>query len=458
MISSQTAISAVRFGYGLRPGETAPDDPAGVENALRQATKGAPGFPVEGIEARRQHAIDYFSERSAISKAYEGEARMAEMKKLRQSAAKAFQADQIARIAQAAASPYGFDERLASFWTDHFSVSFRKTDDMRLMTPLYEAEAIRPNMTSTFGALLTEATLHPAMITYLDQFRSVGPHSVRAERNKKLGLNENHGRELLELHTVGAGSGYTQTDVRQASYLLTGLTLDRPDAKTVFDAKRAEPGTFTILGKTYGGDTRQISDVDDFLNDLAVRPETARYISTKLASYFIDEDAPEDVVAAMEETWKRTDGDLAAVYATMLEAPQAFTLAPCNVKQPFDYVVSCLRALNVDGRALTTDDKRGRGVNYTLNTLGQPVWDPPSPEGFEAGRASWVNGHQLAGRIVAARRLINWFADKEQEPQAFAEQALGPLLSDNTRTLVKRAPNRVSAMTLVLASPEFNLR
>ena len=455
MITEQSALSAVRFGYGLRPGQTAPADPIGIENELTAAMDVLPAFPAEGILSRRQSAVTYFEDRKSIRASYEGAERQSAMKTLRQDAQARLVQDSVARIAQAVDSPFGFAERLASFWTDHFSVSFRKNDDMKLFTPLYEAEAIRPNMAARYSVLLRAATLHPAMIIYLDQWRSVGPHSARAGKNN--GLNENHGRELLELHTVGAGSGYTQTDVRQASYILTGLTLDGPRAATRFDDKRAEPGSFSVLGKSYGGDQRQMADVDAFLDDLSVRPETARYISTKLAAYFMRPEPPQDLVEAMTASWAATDGDLSAVYLTMLSWPEALTLPPQNVKQPFDYIVSCMRAMGVEGGLLMSDEKLGQSVNGMLRNLGQPVWDPPSPEGFETGAASWINGHQLAGRIVIARRLISRFG-KTLEPAAFAVEALGPFLSENTQTLVRRAPNRMAALTLVLASPEFNLR
>ncbi|WP_354434079.1 DUF1800 domain-containing protein [Martelella mangrovi] len=454
MTSRQSAISAVRFGYGLRPGEDAPGGPEGVMQQLRSAKDEALMFPPEGTGELRQRAIATFMKRRDMRKDLEGEDLRAALKTVRQENERRFRSDAIARTAQSVASPNGLQERLAFFWTDHFSVSFRKNEDMRQFTPLFEVEAIRPNLAADFSTLLKAATLHPAMIFYLDQWLSVGPHSARAG---KRGLNENHGRELLELHTLGAGSGYTQTDVRQASLLMTGLTIDRPGAETIFDGKRAEPGTFSVLGKVYGQDRSDIADINRFLDDLSVRPETARYISRKLATYFFSEDPSPELVSAMEQTWRRTGGNLSAVYETMLADPAAFTMQPRNIKLPFDYVVSCLRALNVDGETIVSDEKLGGTVNYLLKTLGQPVWDPPSPEGFESNRASWVNGNQLAGRIVVSRNLINKFR-KDQEPVDFANRALGPLLSENTGTLVKRAPNRTAAMTLVLASPEFNLR
>ena len=454
MISRQSAISAVRFGYGLRPGENAPSTPEGIARQLRSAKSEVLLFPCEGAQAVRERAIRTFNKRRDARKSLEGELLRDALRAIRQDNNQRFREDVNARIAQSVASPNGFSERLSSFWTDHFSVSFRKNEDMRLFTPLFEAEAIRPNLDGNFATLLKSATLHPAMLFYLDQWLSVGPNSARAG---KRGLNENHGRELLELHTMGAGSGYTQTDVRQAAFLLTGLTVDRIAARTIFDGKRAEPGSFSILDKSYGAERDDIVEIEMFLDDLATRPETARYISGRLARYFLSENPPSDVVSNMIAVWTRTGGNLLAVYEAMLSASKALAMPPQNIKQPFDYVVSSLRALGVDGNSLVVDRKLGNLVSYWLQRLGQPVWDPPSPEGFESGRASWVNGNQLAGRIVIARNIVRKFG-RAPDPSLLAEHALGPLLTENTKTLVERAPNRMAAVTLVLASPEFNLR
>src|SRR5690606_4985798 len=138
------------------------------------------------------------------------------------------------------------------------------------------------------------------------------------------GLNENLARELLELHTLGAGSGYRQDDVRQMAELLTGLTVD-PDRGTVFKPQLAEPGAETVLGVSYGGDKARLDDIAALLHDLAVRPETAAHLARKLAVHFVSDDPPEDLVATMRAAFSDRGGDLSAVYAAMLGHPAAWS-------------------------------------------------------------------------------------------------------------------------------------
>lgn len=241
---------------------------------------------------------------------------------------------------QAVLSPNGFYERLATFWTNHFSTRANKSLPMRMIVPLYEAEAIRPNIGGSFRDLPRVATEHPAMLIYLDQAQSQGPESARGMKQKK-GLNENLGRELLELHTLGAGSGYTQADVRAAAMVLTGLTIDREEMDVAFRPGISEPGRHTVLGVSYGGAKRSRKDYLALLDDLAVHPKTAQHISRKLAAHFVSDQPPQEMVTAI-----RMDGDLTAVYGAMLDHPAARRDEGAKARQPFDYVVTGLRALN----------------------------------------------------------------------------------------------------------------
>jgi uncharacterized protein (DUF1800 family) len=346
---------------------------------------------------------------------------------------------------------------------------------------------------------LRNATAHPAMLIYLDQADSLGPDSAGGMKRNK-GLNENLGRELLELHTLGAGSGYSQADVTAAAMVLTGLTIDRKEMDIAFRPNISEPGEHEVLGVSYGGRRRSRDDYLDMLDDLALHPKTAAHISHKLAVHFISDQPDEGMVSDMAEAWKKTDGDLTAVYTAMLDHPAAWRDEGAKARQPFDYVVAGLRALNAGpvngvvgsflaanqqgtdegdmaantpgmaGSPVTTDpagearEKRlkafqtaralGQGA---LRRMGQPTWLPPSPAGFEEGFSAWITGSQLAERLAWARRAAAQFG-RDEDPREFLKSTLADAARDETIRVVSQAPNKISGLTLVLASPEFNRR
>lgn len=510
MVPFSPTMAAIRYGYGLSPGQVLNRNADDLLVQLVDAPLKEPFFPIGGAFEGRQRSDDLADGLIAIRPAKKGDqpdraARMVLQRKAEQS----FQRDSMARVMQAVFSPYGFHERLASFWGDHFSVNARKTVPMRAITPLYEVEAIRPHLAGPFRDLLQAAVLHPAMLIYLDQNRSAGPES-RAAENRKAGLNENLGRELLELHTMGAGSGYTQTDVRSAALVLTGMTVDER-YEMLFRPRMAEPGEIKVLGVSYGGDKRTADDCLSLLDDLAMRPETATHVCRKLAAHFIADEAPPELVTAMMNEWKASNGHLVKVYAAMLNHPRAWTEPGRKMKLPFDYVVSGLRAFGInqknwksrmspdgdddvapfpmmgemapkDNAAAAPGDqmtmekpmadmkpdatiqkpkpKQNLARTLTLASLrrmGQPVWQPPSPAGFEEGVASWLSPSQMSERILWARKASSSLGG-DTEPKKLLEIAMADMARDDTIRVVSQAPNRTSGMTLALSSPEFNRR
>ncbi|MET3855052.1 DUF1800 domain-containing protein [Rhizobium sp. OAE497] len=499
-VSFQT-MAAIRFGYGFRPGEAQPEDKQALLAQLKLGVEAKPSFPDGGAEACRKRIGDLQDQLKEIRQEAgdDDEQRRNRRRQLQRQVQRGFQRDANQRLMQAVLSPNGFYERLATFWTNHFSTSANKSLPMRLIVPLYEAEAIRPNIGGPFRDLLRAATEHPAMLIYLDQAQSQGPDSPGGMRQKK-GLNENLGRELLELHTLGAGSGYTQADVRSAAMVLTGLTIDRDDMDVAFRPRISEPGQHTVLGVSYGGDRRTRKDYLAMLDDLAAHPKTAEHICRKLCIHFIaDQPAPE-MISAMTDVWKRTDGDLTAVYGAMLDHPAAWRDEGAKARQPFDFVVAGLRALNAgsfmeanqdnddDADAMMAapakDADSGNGMNAmalpgpadedkvkrrkafqtaralgqgALRRMGQPIWLPPSPAGFEETFDAWITASQLAERLAWARRASAQFG-KDQDPREFLKATLADAARDETIRVVSQAPNKISGLTLVLASPEFNRR
>ncbi|MBY3234236.1 DUF1800 domain-containing protein [Rhizobium laguerreae] len=503
MSLSFPTMAAIRFGYGFRPGEAPPQSKDELIGQIAEGVAATPDFPLGGPDMRHQAILSLQAQLKQIrqdAKTVTDDTTQREMRKgVQRQVQQQFQHDANLRLMQAVLSPYGFYERLSTFWTNHFSTSANKSLPMRLIVPLYEAEAIRPFISGRFGDLLRNATAHPAMLIYLDQADSLGPDSAGGMKRNK-GLNENLGRELLELHTLGAGSGYSQADVTAAAMVLTGLTIDRKEMDIAFRPNISEPGAHEVLGVSYGGRRRSRDDYLDMLDDLAVHPKTAAHISRKLAVHFIADQPDEGMVSDMAEAWKKTDGDLTAVYTAMLDHPAAWRDEGAKARQPFDYVVAGLRALNAGpfngvvgsflaanqqgtdegdmaantpgmaGSPMPTDpagearEKRlkafrtaralGQGA---LRRMGQPTWLPPSPAGFEEGFSAWITGSQLAERLAWARRAAAQFG-RDEDPREFLKSTLADAARDETIRVVSQAPNKISGLTLVLASPEFNRR
>ncbi|NEJ82977.1 DUF1800 family protein, partial [Rhizobium leguminosarum] len=395
MSLSFPTMAAIRFGYGFRPGEAPPSSKDELIGQLRMGAAATPDFPLGGPNMRHQAILSLQEQLQQIrqdAKTVTDDTTRREMRKgVQRQAQQQFQHDANLRLMQAVLSPYGFYERLSTFWTDHFSTSANKSLPMRLIVPLYEAEAIRPFISGRFGDLLRNATAHPAMLIYLDQADSLGPDSAGGIKRNK-GLNENLGRELLELHTLGAGSGYSQADVTAAAMVLTGLTIDRKEMDIAFRPNISEPGTHEVLGVSYGGRRRSRDDYLDMLDDLALHPKTAAHISRKLAVHFISDQPDEGMVSGMAETWKKTDGDLTAVYTAMLDHPAAWRDEGAKARQPFDYVVTGLRALNagpvngIVGSFLAANQQGTDEGDMAANTpgmAGSPVTTDPAGEARE---------------------------------------------------------------------------
>lgn len=483
MTGFNATISAIRFGYGLGPRTTASAGPDDLIAELRQAAEAPHLFPPEGIDGRRDALVEFQSrQKSARSERRAAGANRTEddaVKVLRREVQKRFRRDSVLRVAQAVLSPYAFHERLASFWINHFTVSASKSPAMRLLVPLYEAEAIRPNLAGSFRDLLVAASLHPAMVTFLDQAKSVGPHSRRGKRQGGEAANENFAREVMELHTLGVGSGYSQVDVQSLALMLTGVTLDPETSETVFNPRVAEPGSFSILGQRFGREGG-LADARRILSVLAEDPRTARHVSLRLARHFIGDQPPADLIGQMTARWVETDGDLSSVYAAMLAHPAAWAAPADKTKMPLDYVVSSLKAFGFDrAQLLKADDaddpddesammadsgaraKAARSLGQlsvvTLDALGQPLWRASNAAGFDDGSDHWGGSGQLAQRIAFSRRLIAR-GGRSFDPRDFLQATLGEVARADTITVVSQAPNREAGLLATLVSPEFNRR
>jgi uncharacterized protein (DUF1800 family) len=314
-------------------------------------------------------------------------------------------------------------------------------------------EAIRPHVTGRFADMLRAVVQHPAMLGYLDQTRSFGPNS-RVGLRRARGLNENLARELLELHTVGAG--HTQTDVAQMAELLAGLTVGK--AGPTFDARRAEPGAETVLGQTYDGDS--LDAVLRALNDLAEHADTAAHLSRKLAVHFVADQPNRDLVQALTDGWRASGGDLLAVAESLLTHSAGWSTTPDKVRQPFDFLVAALRALGVGGAAVMAlpDAPFRTMILQPMAAMGQPWQRAPGPDGWPEAAEAWITPEGMAARITWAMDMPARLVSPLPVPTTLMTRCLGAHLGERLAWAVPRSEDIREAVGLVLASPDFNRR
>ena len=377
-----------------------------------------------------------------------------------------YDAEVEARTRHALATDRPFVERLTHFWTNHFAVSVDKPAMLGL-AGAFEREAIRPNVLGNFSDLLIAAERHPAMLIYLDNHLSIGPGSriaraAAARRNaRELGLNENLAREILELHTLGVGGGYSQRDVTSLAEVLTGWSIvgagqiarrlgATQDAvgepgEFAFRAQLHEPGAKEVLGKRYAD--AGVSQGEAVLRDLAAAPATARFVATKLARHFIADEPPDSAVDRIAQAFLASDGDLIGAYHALVEAPEAWQAPLAKYKTPSDYVISALRGL-----AVPPGRRGAEAASFEL--LGQRTYSPGSPAGWPDRSADWDGGSALLKRIEWADALSQRIGARRVAAE-LAPQLLGGTLSPATAAAIERAATAEQAVTLLLTAPEF---
>ncbi len=408
----------------------------------------------------------------------------------------------MAKLTRAIYSERQLDQQLADFWFNHFNVFVYKDTDRWLVTS-YERDILRPHALGKFKDLLSATAHSPAMLFYLDNWLSADPNAFerikhltpqqkRMQRGLpplggKRGLNENYGRELLELHTVGVDGGYNQRDVIEVARCFTGWTLRNRETNPefYFDNRLHDPGEKKVMGKKIhaGG----MKDGEKVLEMLAKHPSTARFISTKLARHFVSDTPPPALVDRMAKVYLKTDGDIRAVLQTMIYAPEFWSRHTyrAKVKKPFELVASTARALGSDVDAPTPL------VQWTAR-IGEPLYQCLPPTGYADRAEAWVNTGALLNRLnfaiaLASNRIrgtrVELAAlvgtDVATNPKAAFDRAIDQFLagqvSPETRTTLERKSTDPQVLRaklddpvqqvdlgvltgLVLGSPEFQRR
>jgi uncharacterized protein (DUF1800 family) len=439
--TAMAAHALARFGFGAGTGDLAriSDDPKGWVAAQLEGPP--PGLPPQFTD--HPGSAPRLLEVLAVRKLGQTDEAMARRKALQE----AYRSDIVTRTRIAATSDRPLIERLVQFWSNHFTVSTQR-GEVAPLAVAFENEAIRPHVLGRFEDMARAAILHPAMLVYLDNAQSIGPDS-KAGQKRKRGLNENLGREALELHTLGVHGGYDQDDVRALALILTGWTIDRQDGDgtAFFNPNTHEPGPKTLLGRTFPeeGD----AEAPAAITLMANHKGTAKHVAVKLARHFIADDPPASAISALERKFRETGGDLAAVTAMLVRLDAAWADPLAKLRSPNDFLTATLRATQ-----LPADDKQ---LANALNLLGQMPFAAPSPAGWPDRAADWAGPDAVVRRVDWSLALGQRAGGKLDARVVLADM-LGNLADAELVQMVARAPSPAEALALALSSPAFQRR
>ncbi len=372
-------------------------------------------------------------------------------------------------ILRAIYSPNQVQEQMTWFWMNHFNV-YQFKNNIRAMVGDYENTAIRPHALGKFKDLLAATVYHPAMLRYLDN-----------EQNAVGKINENYARELMELHTLGVDGGYSQRDVQELARVLTGVgvNLQTDDAKVRKELQRfyVRRGLFEFNPNRHDFDAKQLlgqpitsrglAEVDEALGRLATHPATARFISRKLAQYWLADEPPAALVDRMSQTFLQTDGDIADTLKTLMTSAEFAQGSGRKFKDPMRYVISAVRLAYDDKPILNT----GPVLNW-LNRMGEPLYGRATPDGYPMTEAAWASPGQMATRFEIAKAIgsgnSGLFKSDEPQPKervAFPQlanavfyQSISKTLSDGTKKALDQAASAPEWNSFLLSSPEMMTR
>lgn len=458
MQGSDTQIATNRFGLGWRMGDKPPCDAKRWLMDQIDAYSPAVATPPTLRSSAELASLFTKGHKDNIG----GRTRTASggtAKGARREARAAYVMQAAGRVKSGIASDTPFIDRLVYFWANHFAVSVGKVE-IRGFGGLLEFEAIRPHVLGNFSDMLLAVERHPAMLVYLDQVQSVGPTSEVGKRTH-LGINENLGREILELHTLGVDGGYSQADVRELSLAMTGWTvggwgsaaaakqtLSGPAGRFAFSFGLHEPGLRKLMDRAY--EDAGEAQAEAILQELAIAPSTGRHLATKLARHFVSDDPPTSLVNRLELAFRRSKGDLRTLYRALIDSPECWRPPPSKFRSPWLWGLAVLRAIGFccGSSGALSDDR----LVKLFRDLGQPIWNPGTPAGFEDDAGSWASPAALMRRVELVSHLIT--AQTTLEPRWLGEQLFGGGLSERTLALIAKS-DRHLGLALLLLSPEM---
>ena len=428
-----------KMGFGIKPNQTVPADP--IAWAEAQVTSVPPlvwpGKIPTGKELLDQRAIFVYNDRKVIRKKFKNDRKAYKEAKdlLRyQTGQKYYESLEIAiRHHTALNSEAPVFERLWLFWHNHFAIA-EKDFLASFNTGAYTREIIRPNMCGNFTDLVKAVTTSWTMIHHLDNSESVGPNSKVGKWQKKEGrtptVNENHARELLELHTVSPAAGYTQKDVISLAYIMAGwetrYSKKREECNPVrFDQERHQPGSHLLMGKRYKQRGLNSSNkLIDVIEDLCAHPACIKFISTKLVRHFVCDDVTDEMVQPLIDAWKATDGDLPTIYKALIHVVYAHTGTHKKFLNP---EVWYLQSLNLgackwvpEPRLMEYDFKKKppkyiSRLVWFLDEIGQSPYRPKQPNGWPDTEAEWLSPELLIRRLTTAMKMVEQTKFKQSD-------------------------------------------
>jgi uncharacterized protein (DUF1800 family) len=360
------------------------------------------------------------------------------------------------RVLRAVYTQRQLQEVMTDFWLNHFNIFQGKNGEEIYSLVPYERDVVRPNALGSFEVLLAKTATSTAMMSYLDNAASTGPHSFSAiggpghpKGGNPPGLNENYARELMELHTLGVNGGYTQRDVTEVARVFTGWTIERPPKggpRFVFDPSRHEPGIKRVLGVNIKEDGYK--EGLEVLHLLATSPATAHFICRKLAVRFVSDDPPQSLVDRLSTVFLASNGNIGEVMRFLVQSPEFWSVTSyrAKIKTPEDFVISAVRAGGIDVQDANV-------VVKAIGDLGQPLYGRQTPDGYSMQSTPWVNSSALLERMnfslaLAGNRLskgvtVDWLSKlgapslvPELEARQIEDLLLHGHVSENTRNLI----------------------
>jgi uncharacterized protein (DUF1800 family) len=370
-----------------------------------------------------------------------------------------------ARVDKQMAVEIGFVERLVIFWVNHFSMTVNKTGTVRGTIGQWERDVVRAHVLGNFGDMLHGTMQHPAMLAYLDNEDSIGPNS-RAGIDWATGFNENLSRELLELHTLGSGGGYSEADVTAMANILTGWSYVRGweadggynggtkanRGRFLFRSNWHEPGAIMLMGKSYP--PLGMGQAVRAFKDLATHPSTAEHIAFKLVRHFITDEPTPAMVDPLKNKFLATGGDLKAVALALVDLPEAWSTPLQKIRTPYEMTLAQYRAL---GRRY--DDDESWAFSAPLSALYQMQWESPSPEGYSDDSLTWLNPDAMRIRLDVAQ-FASWkyAPNYKHSVVALGHSLYDSALSRATRERIAGIGDNNDALTILFSSPEFQRR
>lgn len=431
-ITAQVAHAFNRFGLGGRPDDTIPADPiawltkqlTGPDPLSNAAPTTASGL---GLVATLNAAPAHTPQRTAAQTAVN----------------KRFSIEQQASLMASITTATPFRERLVRFWANHFAILGGASSVTQTCSGSFVREAIRPYVTDTFVNMLLAVMQHPAMLSSLNNDVSVGPQSPRALASGG-GINENLGREALELFTVGLAAGYTQDDVDALAYMLTGWTISytAPTQGFIISADMHQPGPQTMLGQTYPG---TVFDAYQALTYLGTHPNTYTHIATKLVEHFCADSPDPNDVAAVTAALASSGGSLMAAYTAVIGLDSPW-VPQTKFRNPQDFALAAYRSVAANPSAVAND----------VASLGQAVWRPTFPNGYSDLGADWASPAQMMLRTNWVNEICTRFGNVD--PNATANTALGALINPATTAMLGRVTKTHDKLTILFCSPDFQRR